>query len=72
MSGVNAEMKAEIDGNGPQQIQGGHNGWVIGVADLARRERFGGPGGRPRDDMRVAMRQDVSKHIDLHVLCIYV
>jgi hypothetical protein len=25
------------------------------------RQRFGGPGGRPRDDMRGGMRQDVSK-----------
>ena len=74
MSGVNVEMQAEIDVNGPQEFQGGHNhsmnGRVVGRG--SGRRMFGGPGGRPRDDMRGAMRHDVIKHIDLHVLCIYV
>lgn len=60
---MNVEMKAEIDVNGPQEIQGGHNHSMGGRGGGrgSGRQRFGGPGGRPRDDMRGTMRQDVSK-----------
>lgn len=71
---MNVEMKAEIDVNGPQEIQGGHNHSMGGRGGGrgSGRQRFGGPGGRPRDDMRGTMRQDVSRNIILHVLCLYV
>ena len=72
MSGVNVEMKAEIDVNGPQEIQGGHNHSMGGRGGGrgSGRQRFGGPGGRPRDDMRGGMRQDVSKLLPFMYICI--
>lgn len=63
MSSVNTEIKADIDANGPQENQGGHNHSMGGRGGGrgGGRQRFGGPGGRQRDDMRGGMRQDVSK-----------
>lgn len=60
MSSVNTEIKAEIDANGPQENQGGHNHSMGGRGGGrgGGRQRFGGPGGRQRDDMRGGMRQE--------------
>lgn len=62
MSSVNTEIKAEIDANGPQENQGGHNHSMGGRGGgRGGGRRFGGPGGRQRDDMRGGMRQEVSE-----------
>jgi len=63
MSAVIAEMKAENDANGPQENQAGHNHSMgnRGGGRGGGRQRFGGQGGRPRDDMRGGLRQDVSR-----------
>lgn len=71
---MKVELKAEIDVNETQEIQGGHKNSIgcWGGSRGSRRRRFGGPAERARNDTGGAMRQVVDKNIDLRVLCIYV